>query len=86
MPESLIGWLILGLLAGWLSGLVVPGRQARGCLPNILVGILGGIIGGYLARELHLGDPSGFLGALVTALLGAVIVRLAIGAVSGPDR
>jgi len=54
---DLIGWIVIGLLAGWLSSLVVPGRQARGCLPNLLVGILGGIVGGFLARELRLGDP-----------------------------
>lgn len=80
-----LGWLVVGFIAGWLSGLVVPGRSARGCLPNILVGVLGAIVGGYLARELRLGDPSGFLGAVVVAFVGAVVVRLAIGLVDG-DR
>jgi len=80
-----LGWLVVGFIAGWLSGMVVPGRSARGCLPNILVGVLGAIIGGYLARELRLGDPSGFLGAVVVAFVGAVVVRLAIGLVDG-DR
>ena len=82
---ELIGWLLTGLLAGWLSALVVPGRSARGCLANTLVGVLGGIVGGFLARELHLGDPSGFIGAVVVAFVGAVVVRLIIGAVSGSD-
>ncbi len=86
MELDVIGWLVVGLLAGILSGLVVPGRSARGCLPNLLVGILGGILGGFLARELRVGDPSGFLGAVVIAFVGAVIVRLVIGTVSGPDR
>lgn len=78
-----LGWLVVGFIAGWLSGMVVPGRSARGCLPNILVGVLGAIVGGYLARELRLGDPSGFLGAVVVAFVGAVVVRLAIGLVDG---
>lgn len=82
---DVIGWLVVGFIAGWLSGMVVPGRSARGCLPNILVGVLGAIVGGYLARELRLGDPSGFLGAIVVAFVGAVVVRLAIGLVDG-DR
>jgi uncharacterized membrane protein YeaQ/YmgE (transglycosylase-associated protein family) len=86
MPETLIGWLVIGLLAGWLSGLVVPGREARGCLPNLLVGILGGLVGGYLARELGLGDPRGFLGAVIVAFAGAVIVRVIINAVGGRSR
>jgi uncharacterized membrane protein YeaQ/YmgE (transglycosylase-associated protein family) len=80
--DTFVGWLLIGLLAGWLSALVVPGRSARGCLPNLLVGILGGIVGGYLARELEIGDRSGFLGALVVAFVGAVIVRVVIGAVA----
>ena len=80
-----VGWLVVGFIAGWLSGMVVPGRSARGCLPNILVGVLGAIVGGYLARELRLGDPSGFLGAVVVAFVGAVVVRLLIGLVDG-DR
>lgn len=74
-----IGWLIVGFLAGWLSGLVVPGRSARGCLPNILIGVLGALVGGYLARELGIGDPSGFVGAVVVAFLGAVVVRFVLG-------
>ncbi|HEU0237517.1 MAG TPA: GlsB/YeaQ/YmgE family stress response membrane protein [Candidatus Limnocylindrales bacterium] len=82
---DVLGWLVVGFIAGWLSGMVVPGRSARGCLPNILVGVLGAIVGGYLARELRIGDPSGFLGAVVVAFVGAVVVRLAIGLVDG-DR
>jgi uncharacterized membrane protein YeaQ/YmgE (transglycosylase-associated protein family) len=74
-----LGWILIGLLAGALSGLVVPGRTARGCLPNILVGILGAVVGGFLFRELRLGDPRGFFGALLVAFVGAVIVRLAVG-------
>ena len=80
--DNFLVWLLIGLLAGWLSSLVVPGRSARGCLPNLLVGILGGIVGGYLARELKIGDPGGFIGAVVVAFLGAVIVRVVIGAVA----
>jgi uncharacterized membrane protein YeaQ/YmgE (transglycosylase-associated protein family) len=83
---DVLGWLIVGLIAGWLSGLVVPGHRARGCLPNILVGVLGGIVGGYVAQRLGIGDPSGFLGAIVVAFGGAVVVRIVIAAVSPADR
>lgn len=83
---DLLGWLVVGLVAGWLSGLVVPGRSARGCLPNLLVGVLGGLLGGYLARELRIGDPSGFGGAVVVAFVGAVVVRIVIGTLDRSDR
>lgn len=81
-----IGWLIIGLLAGALSGMVVPNTSARGCLPNILVGTLGGILGGVIFRELRLGDPGGFGGALLVALVGAVLLRMLIGLANGRDR
>ena len=81
MPEmDILGWIVVGFFAGALSGMVFHNRTARGCLPNILVGIVGGIIGGYLARNLlNLNSTSGFLGALAVAFIGAVIVRFMIG-------
>ncbi len=87
MPQmDVIGWIVIGLLAGALSGMVLGGRTARGCLPNILIGILGGIIGGYLARELlHLDQTTGFFGALAVAFVGAVLVRWLL-ALAAPRR
>jgi uncharacterized membrane protein YeaQ/YmgE (transglycosylase-associated protein family) len=79
---SLVGWIVVGFVAGALSAAVVPGRAARGCLSTILVGVLGGILGGFLARELGIGDSSGFLGAIVLAFVGAVIVRFLLEAVA----
>lgn len=81
MPNmDIVGWIVVGFLAGALSGFVFRNRTARGCLPNILVGIVGGVIGGYLARELlDLNSTTGFLGALAVAFIGAVIVRFLIG-------
>ena len=82
MELSIVGWVVVGFIAGALSSVVVPGRAARGCLSTILVGVLGGILGGFLARELEIGDPSGFLGAIVVAFVGAVIVRLLLEGVA----
>jgi uncharacterized membrane protein YeaQ/YmgE (transglycosylase-associated protein family) len=77
---DLIGWIVVGFFAGALSGFVYSNRTARGCLPNIIVGILGGIIGGWLAQQLFGVDQTrGFLGALVVAFLGAILVRFVIG-------
>ena len=78
-----VGWIVIGLLAGGLSGMVVPGTTARGCLPNILVGILGAFLGGFLFRQLGLGDPGGFFGALLVAFVGAVLVRMFVGLTNG---
>jgi uncharacterized membrane protein YeaQ/YmgE (transglycosylase-associated protein family) len=87
MPQiDFLGWIVIGFLAGALSGLVVGGRTARGCLPNILIGILGGIVGGYLAVHLlNLDQTSSFFGALAVAFVGAVIVRWLL-ALATPSR
>ena len=84
MPAfDLIGWIILGLLAGAISGWFVGTRSVQGCLPTIVVGILGGIVGGWLSHELGFGQIEGFFGALVFATIGAVIVRLVLRAIEG---
>jgi uncharacterized membrane protein YeaQ/YmgE (transglycosylase-associated protein family) len=83
---DLLGWIVLGFLAGGISGWFVGVRSAQGCLPTIVVGILGGIVGGWLAREMGFGDPSGFLSALVFAIIGAVIVRLILRAIEQGGR
>jgi uncharacterized membrane protein YeaQ/YmgE (transglycosylase-associated protein family) len=76
-----VGWIVVGFFAGALSGAVVE-RGPRGCLANTVVGILGGLLGGWFATEqLHSGQTSGFLGALVVAFLGAVVIRLILDAI-----
>jgi uncharacterized membrane protein YeaQ/YmgE (transglycosylase-associated protein family) len=80
MDMGLIGWIVIGFIAGSISGWIVGDRSARGCLPKILVGIVGGIIGGWLSRELGFGDVEGFLGAVIFASLGAILVRVVLRA------
>ncbi|MEP7360630.1 MAG: GlsB/YeaQ/YmgE family stress response membrane protein [Chloroflexota bacterium] len=91
LPEyngiGLLGWIIVGFLAGALSGVVVRNRTAGGCLANILIGILGGILGGLLARQFFdTSEVAGWVGAFIVAFVGAVIVRWLLGLVNGPRR
>ena len=83
MPDGLIGWIILGFLAGAISGWFVGTRSAQGCLPTIVVGVLGGIIGGWLSGELGFGQIEGFIGALVFAVIGSIVVRLVLRSIEG---
>ena len=71
-----IGWLVIGFIGVALSGAVVGGRTARGCLPNIVVGVLGAIVGGFLARQLGFGEAEGFVAAVVVAVFGSIVVRV----------
>ena len=77
MDLGIFGWIIVGLLAGALAGFFVPGRERYGCLGTMLIGIAGGLLGGFLWVNL-LDQPaaSGWLGALIIATIGAVIVLL----------
>ncbi|MEO5940451.1 MAG: GlsB/YeaQ/YmgE family stress response membrane protein [Candidatus Limnocylindrales bacterium] len=81
-----IGWVILGFIAGALSGAIVGGRTARGCLPNVVVGILGAIVGGWIAQQLNFGQAQGFLAAIIVAVIGAIVVRVILEALSPRDK
>ena len=69
---SIIGFLIIGLIAGGLARLLVPGRDPMGLLATMLLGIVGSLVGGILARMIGDSDGVGLLGSVV----GAVIVLL----------
>jgi uncharacterized membrane protein YeaQ/YmgE (transglycosylase-associated protein family) len=81
---GIFGWIIVGLLAGALAGFFVPGRERYGCLGTMLIGIAGGFLGGFLWVNVLNQDPAtGWLGALVVATIGAIIVLLILRALRG---
>ncbi|MCX2727348.1 GlsB/YeaQ/YmgE family stress response membrane protein [Thermomicrobium sp. 4228-Ro] len=75
-PRSLLGWLVIGFLAGWIAGLLTRGR-GFGCLGNVAVGLVGAVIGGYLFNVLGIRGSAGFLWSLVVAVIGAGILLVA---------
>ena len=84
MPDlGFFGWIIVGLIAGAIAGAFVPGRQRYGCLGTLLIGILGGILGGFLwVNMLDQPTATGWLGAIVVATLGSILVVLVLRGVS----
>jgi uncharacterized membrane protein YeaQ/YmgE (transglycosylase-associated protein family) len=86
LEMGLLGWIVVGFLAGALSGAVVGDRTARGCLPNIVIGVIGGILGGFIATQLGFDQTRGFIAAVIVAFVGAVVVRLILRALDGGDR
>lgn len=83
-PGGVIAWMIVGLLAGWLAGLITRAR-GFGCFGNIVVGLLGAAIGGFLFSPLGVEDRTGFWGSVAVATLGAIIL-LAIARAAGRPR
>ena len=84
--DDVLYWIILGFIAGALSGAVVGGRTARGCLPNVVVGILGAIVGGWIAQQLGFERGPGFVAAVIVSIVGAIVVRVVLEALSPDDR
>ena len=78
-------WLLAGLLAGWLAGLVTRGR-GYGCCADILLGWLGAIAGGFLFSAIFGLKPGGFLGSVFVAFVGALVLLLFARLIAGLAR
>jgi uncharacterized membrane protein YeaQ/YmgE (transglycosylase-associated protein family) len=84
-PGNIIAWLVVGLIAGGLAGMLVRGR-GFGCLGNIVVGLIGSFIGATLASALNWGGQFKFCGSVFVSLLGAVIFVALLQLVTGGSR
>jgi uncharacterized membrane protein YeaQ/YmgE (transglycosylase-associated protein family) len=79
---GILGWILFGLVVGALAKFLMPGRDGGGVLLTILLGIGGALLGGFLGRALGLyqpGEPAGFAGALVGAVLVLFLYRAMAG-------
>ncbi len=76
--ETLIIWLVIGAIAGWLAGQLVKG-YGFGVVGNVVVGIAGAFVAGWLLPHLGIVLAGGILAAIVNAFVGAVILLLVIG-------
>jgi len=85
---GLLSWILFGLLAGAVARMITPGRQVAGCLPTLIVGIIGAVIGG-LAGQAIFGHEIRFrwdVGPFLLAVLGAVALLLLLEAIGRGGR
>ena len=83
---GIIGWVLLGLLAGVIAKALMPGPERGGIILTTLLGIGGALLGGFLAAALGLGDPIDEffdLSTWVAAVAGALVILFAWNALSG---
>jgi uncharacterized membrane protein YeaQ/YmgE (transglycosylase-associated protein family) len=83
---NIIAWIVLGAIAGYLAGFLVRGDEGLGVIGHIVLGIVGALVGGFLASMLfntHPIDGAFDVGSIVTATIGAIIVVLVFGALTG---
>jgi uncharacterized membrane protein YeaQ/YmgE (transglycosylase-associated protein family) len=73
---SIIAWIVVGAIAGWIAGLIVPGDEGYGVIGTIIAGIVGAFVGGLLLGVLTGGEwTTGFnLPTIFAAVVGAIIV------------
>ena len=79
---SIIAWLVLGAIAGYLAGFIVKGDEGLGIIGHIVLGIVGALVGGFLAGLIFNSDPiDGALdiSSIVVATIGAIITVLVVG-------
>jgi uncharacterized membrane protein YeaQ/YmgE (transglycosylase-associated protein family) len=76
---SIIAWIVLGLAAGLLANVLIPGKRAQGLIVTCLIGIAGALGGGWAATELfHVHTLDGFfnLSTWLTAIAGSAVLLL----------
>jgi uncharacterized membrane protein YeaQ/YmgE (transglycosylase-associated protein family) len=79
---GIIGWIIIGGIAGLIAKLLMPGRDPGGCIITILLGIAGALIAGWIGHAIgwyRTGEGAGFVAAIVGAIILLVIYRLIAG-------
>ncbi len=71
----ILWWIIVGLIAGWLTGKLMSGG-GYGPIMDIVIGIIGAILGGFIMRSLGFADQGGLLYTILVAVIGAVLLTL----------
>ena len=80
---SLVGWIIVGLIAGWLARWIVKDDRA-GCIYTMIVGVVGAIVGGWLMATIDEDGVNEFsIRSVLVAALGAVVFLLVLQAIAG---
>jgi uncharacterized membrane protein YeaQ/YmgE (transglycosylase-associated protein family) len=82
---TLLAWIVVGLIAGWLAGRVMRGG-GYGLVGDIIVGVVGGLLGGWIATSLlHIGaEVNGInLESIIVAFLGAIVLLVILRALGG---
>ena len=84
MGHGLIAWIVIGVLAGWLTGKLMKG-SGFGFFMDMIVGLVGALIGGFVSSHLGFGGVGqhGLMMSIVIAVMGAVILTLLVRLISG---
>jgi uncharacterized membrane protein YeaQ/YmgE (transglycosylase-associated protein family) len=79
---AIIWWIIVGLIAGFVTGKIMKG-SGYGVFGDIIVGIIGAIVGGFIMRALGFAGSGGMIYTIIVAIIGAVILTFILRLISG---
>lgn len=87
MGHSILAWILIGALAGWITGKIMKG-SGFGFLMDMLVGLVGAVIGGYISARLGFGGVGqhGFIMSVVIAVIGAIILTWIVRLLTGNKK
>ncbi|WP_305094430.1 GlsB/YeaQ/YmgE family stress response membrane protein [Prescottella sp. R16] len=80
---GIIGWIIIGGLAGWIGSKIMKTDEQMGILLNVVVGIVGGLIGGFILSAFFDVESGGWFFSFLTCLFGAIILLFLVKLVTG---
>lgn len=81
---SIIAWILVGLIAGAIAKMIMPGRDPGGCVITTIIGIVGAVIGGFVVTLFGGSPATGFnLWSILVAVVGAIILLAIYRAVAG---
>jgi uncharacterized membrane protein YeaQ/YmgE (transglycosylase-associated protein family) len=86
---TVIGWIVLGAIGGWIGGLLVKGDEGMGVIMHVVLGIVGAMIAGYVVTLLTKEDPMDGIfdiSSLLTAIVGAVVLVIVVNMIQGRSR
>jgi uncharacterized membrane protein YeaQ/YmgE (transglycosylase-associated protein family) len=84
---TILAWIIVGIIAGWMAKRVIPGEGPRGMFGDLVIGVAGAIVGGWLFNYFgHPGATGLNMGSVLVAFLGAVVVLWVMRLVTGTGR
>jgi uncharacterized membrane protein YeaQ/YmgE (transglycosylase-associated protein family) len=79
--HGILGWIVIGLIAGAIAKLLMPGKDPGGCIVTILLGIAGAVLAGFIGKSIGWyrdGEAAGFLAAIVGAFIILFLYRMIV--------
>lgn len=87
MGHGIIAWIIIGIIAGFLTGKIMKG-SGFGAFMDMIVGLIGALVGGFISSHLGFGTTGehGMIGSIVIAVIGAIILTLIVRLITGNKK